>query len=109
MKNHQAAMALLISLPNTPFEKNKRKRITERMHECTLTQGFLIPRQWKTMVQRLWHQPRGRNRLSVNTRQQDNHDGRTNPPPWASIFTLQSVEKASTEKSRYRVVPTTKV
>ena len=35
------------------------------MHECTLTQGFQIPRQWKAMVQKLCHHPRDKKRLAL--------------------------------------------
>ena len=43
LKNHQAIMTLLISLPNT-FRKKTRGRWEKKgLYECTLIQGFLTP------------------------------------------------------------------
>ena len=39
------------------FRKIIRKMRIESEYECNLTQGFLTPRQWKAMLQRLWHHP----------------------------------------------------
>ena len=63
LKNHDATMALLTRLPNSPFEKSRGRLDEKGMHECTLALGFLTPRQRKTMIQRLRHHPRDKNRL----------------------------------------------
>ena len=60
--NHQASLALQLSLPYTPFEKNKRKDNERKVSLSVPSSKVTNPRQWKTMVQWLWHCPRLENK-----------------------------------------------
>ena len=94
-KNHQATMALLISLPNTHFEENQEE--DEKRKGCMSVPSY--KGSWLQDSGRPWYRGYGTihetrtGYLVATRRSKDSHDCRETPLSWASELIPQSIKE----------------